>query len=97
MALISVSTEVSAMVEKAAKLVCTKAGVENDKFNQDLNAFAGLVVLQDLGIEIPVDVKDKVRQALKKLGNASALRQAISGERKTAEKSSELMDALAEL
>lgn len=81
-AAINVSTEVKAAVEAAAKKVCTLASAKPTEFNQDLNAFTGIVVLKELGVSIPDDKKAQVLQALKKLGNSSALRQAISESKK---------------
>lgn len=77
-AAINVSTEVKAQVEAAAKKVCGLASAKLTEFNQDLNAFTGIVVLKELGVSIPDDKKALVLQALKKLGNSSALRQAIA-------------------
>lgn len=81
---IEVSTEVKALVEAAAKDVCKLADAKLDQFNQDMNAFTGMLVLKKLGVEVPEELKPKVRQALKKLGNSSALRQAIAETKKTA-------------
>lgn len=97
-AAINVSTEVKAKVEAAAKLVCTKAQAKLTEFNQDLNAFTGIVVLKELGVTIPDDKKALVLQALKKLGNSSALRQAISEKKTgTADAGEELAAELANL
>jgi hypothetical protein len=96
-AAIEVSTEVKALVEKCAKEVCTLVEAKNEQFNQDLNAFTGMKVLKELGVEIPEELKPKVRQALKKLGNSSALRQAITGKKETTSAGESLAAELAEL
>lgn len=90
-AAINVSTEVKAKVEAAAKKVCGLAQAKLTEFNQDLNALTGIVVLKELGVTIPDDKKVLVMQALKKLGNSSALRQAISETKKAGGDAGEAM------
>lgn len=96
-AAINVSTDIKALVERCAKSVVEIADCKLDQFNQDLNAFTGMKVLAELGIEVPDAKKPLVRQALKKLGNSSALRQAISESKKAATAGEELADELANL
>ena len=81
--MVTVSTEVKALVEKTAKEVCDIAKVKYQAFNQDLNAYTALRVYKAIDGMDNVDDAGKVKlrlQAAKKLGNASALRQAITGE-----------------
>lgn len=82
---ITVSTEVKAMVENEAKAVCNTSKVALDDFNQDLNAITAYRCLLKSGATMPGE-PDKFLQILKKMGNASALRQAITAveEKKTA-------------
>jgi len=100
--MINVSTEIKALVEAQAKHVCGVLKIKVTDFNQDANAITAARVLKDLGVEFPSDgngrIDPKVMQVLKKMGNASALRQAIDPN--TAKKSSaatELSDEAAAL
>lgn len=77
--MLNVSTEIKAIVEKNAKLVCDKTQTKHDAFNQDLNAYAIARSLKEIGIDWAEEFNGKVLEVLKKGGNASALRQAISG------------------
>lgn len=96
MSTVNVSTEVKAIVERHAKLICEKAAVKLDSFNQDLNAYAVARSLKEIGVtwEDSKAMNEKVLQVLKKGGNASALRQAISETKKKTEASTEIVDEL---
>lgn len=89
--MITVSTEVKAIVEKHAKAVCAairqqkdekgnllNAGFKDEQFNQDLNAYAVARSLKEIGVKWDDKIAGKVLEVLKKGGNASALRQAIT-------------------
>ena len=75
-----VTNEVKALVEAKAVLVCKIAKVANDKFNQELNAYAIKAALVAVGVKFPEDkaALDKAMQVIYKGGNTSALRQAIA-------------------
>lgn len=88
---LTVSTGMKALVEEKAKAICKTLGVENEKFNQDMNAYAIRSALVAVGVKIPDDKAREVLHILKKGGNASALRQAITATTKT-----EVSDKLAE-
>ena len=79
--MINVSTEVKALVEAEAKAVVTALGIKVTDFNQDANAITAMRVLVGMGVKFPADkdgrIDEKVQQVFKKMGNASALRQAI--------------------
>jgi hypothetical protein len=96
-AIIEVSTEVKALVESCAKEICDKVEAKHEQFNQDLNAWTGFLVLKRLGVEVPEEIRPKVRQALKKLGNSSALRQAITAKKEKEIAAEEIVDALKDL
>jgi hypothetical protein len=74
--LIIVSTEVKQVVENEAKAVCQELGLPPDKLNQDGCAITAYRALAKVGAD-----RQKRLEVLKKCANASALRQAISGEK----------------
>lgn len=97
MSTLNVSTDVKALVERHAKLICEKANVKLDAFNQDLNAYAVARSLKEIGVSWDEKLSTKVLQVLKKGGNASALRQAISETKKKTEASTEIVAELLDM
>jgi len=81
--MINVSTEIKARVEAEAKVVCARLKIKVQDFNQEANAITAARVLKGMGVSFPEDAENPGRIApdvmmvLKKMGNASALRQAI--------------------
>jgi hypothetical protein len=88
--MLNVSTEVKAIVHAEAKAICATAKVRNDQFNQDLNAYCAFRSLAKVGVQVPDALIPKVLEVLKISGNASALRQAISEEKKKTDIASEI-------
>lgn len=103
--MIEVNSKIKALVEEKAQAVCKMLGVKNDKFNQDMNAYAVQAALVAVGVTMPKGKDDaetlnkmkEVLMVLKKGGNASALRQAIDAKPVEDEKSMEIAAELLKL
>jgi len=85
----NVSKSVRAKVEETAKSLCEERDVKYSDFNQNMNALSTYRCLKDAGCDFTkVGSKEKIVEVvlgiLKVAGNASALKQAIAGEKKSA-------------
>jgi len=76
---IKVSDKVRVICEETAKELCKERGMKLEGFNQDLNAVCAARVLVKLGVPAEKVRNQSVLEALKVMGNTSALRQKISG------------------